>query len=167
METQKIINLFNDSSNEESKFTTKKWYVIDSQTAKGKYKQGDTIKFETETIKSSLCDYSDAFILVTGNITVAANNDTDVAFKNCAPFSTCTTKINDIFVDEANHIYIAMPMYNLIEYSDNYSDTSGSLWQFKRDEVPANDADLTVNNSKSFKYKAVLVGKTANHGNGK
>ena len=75
METQKIINLLNDSSNEESKFATKKWYVIDSQTTKGKYKQGDTIKFETETIKSSLCDCSDAFILVTGNITVAANND--------------------------------------------------------------------------------------------
>ena len=92
METQKIINLLNDSSNEESKFATKKWYVIDSQTTKGKYKQGDTIKFETETIKSSLCDYSDAFILVTGNITVAANNNTDAAFKNCAPFSTCTTK---------------------------------------------------------------------------
>ena len=161
METQKIINLLNDSSNEESKFATKKWYVIDSQTTKGKYKQVDTIKFETETIKSSLYDYSDAFILVTGNITVAANNDTDVAFKNCAPFSTCTTKINDVFVDEANHIYIAMPMYNLIEYSDNYSDTSGSLWQFKRDEVPANNADLTINNSQSFKYKTVLLGKTA------
>ena len=87
--------MLNDSSNEESKFATKKWYVIDSQTAKSKYKQGDTIKFETETIKSSLFDYSDAFILVTGNITVAANNDTDVAFKNCAPFSTCTAKIND------------------------------------------------------------------------
>ena len=166
METQKIINLLNDSSNEESKFATKKWYVIDSHTTKGKYKQGDVIKFETETIKSSLCDYSDAFILVTGNITVAANNDTDVAFKNCAPFSTCTTKINDVFVDEANHIYIAMPMYNLIEYSDNYSDTSGSLWQFKRDEVPANNADLTINNSQSFKYKAALVRKTANHNNG-
>ena len=162
METQKIINLLNDSSNEESKFATKKWYVIDSQTAKGKYKQGDTIKFETETIKSSLCDYSDAFILVTGNITVAANNDTDVAFKNCAPFSTCTTKINDIFVDEANHIYIAMPMYNLIEYSDNYSDTPGSLWQIKRDEVPASDVDLSINNSQPFKYKAALLGKTAN-----
>ena len=160
METQKIINLLNDSSNEESKFATKKWYVIDSQTAKGKYKQGDTIKFETETIKSSLCDYSDAFILVTGNITVAANNDTDVAFKNCAPFSTCTTKINDIFVDEANHIYIAMPMYNLTEYSDNYSDTSGSLWQFKRDEVTDKNADLTIDNSQSFKYKAALLGKT-------
>ena len=114
METQNIINLLNDSSNEESKFATKKGYVIDSQTTKGKYKQGDTIKFETETIKSSLCDYSDAFILVTGNITVAANNDTDVAFKNCAPFSTCTTEINDAFVDEASRIYIAMSMYNLI-----------------------------------------------------
>ena len=93
METQKIINLLNDSTNEESKFATKKWYGIDSQTTKGKYKQVDT-EFETETIKSSLCDYSDAFILVTGNITVAAGNDTDVAFKNCAPFCTCTTKIN-------------------------------------------------------------------------
>ena len=82
---------------------------------------------------------------------------TDVAFKNCAPFSTGTTKINDIFVDEANHIYIAMPMYNLIEYSDNYSDISGSLWQFKRDEVPANNAGLTIDNS--FKYKAALIGK--------
>ena len=144
-----------------SKSATKKWYVIDSQTTEGKYKQGDTIKFETQTIKSILCDYSDAFILVTGNITVAANNNTDVAFKNCAPFSTCTTKINDIFVDEANHIYIAMPMYNLIEHSDN-SDTSGSLWQFKIDEVPANNADLTIDNSHSFKYKAALLGTTAN-----
>ena len=151
METQKIINLLNDSSNEESKFATKKWYVIDSQTTKGKYKQGDTIKFETETIKSSLCDYSDAFILVTGNITVAANNDTDVAFKNCAPFSICKTVINDAFNDKTNHIYIEMPMYSLIECSDSYSDTSGSLWQYKRGEVPANIADLTIDNSESFK----------------
>ena len=156
METQKTINLLNDSSNEQSEFATKRWYVIDSQTTKGKYKQGDTIKFETQTIKSSLCDYSDAFIIVTGNITVAANNNTDAAFKN----STCTTKINDVFVDEANHIYIAMPMYNLIEHSDN-SDTSRSLWQFKIDEVPVNSADLTIHNSQSFKYKAALSGKTA------
>ena len=74
--------------------------------------------------------YSDAFILVTGDVTVNADNDTDVAFKNCAPFSTCKTEIN-VFIDEANHIYTAMPMYNLIDYSDNYSDTSGSLWQLK------------------------------------
>ena len=60
-----------------------------------------------------------------------------------------------------------MPMYNLIEYSNNYSDTYGSLWQFKRNEVPANNADLTIHNSQSFKYKAALVGKTANHNDGK
>ena len=88
----------------------KKWYVIDSQTTKGKYNQNNSIKFETESIKSSLCDYSDAFILITGDTTVAPNNNKDVAFKNCAPFSTCKTVINDVFVDEANHIYIAMPM---------------------------------------------------------
>ena len=103
MEIQKIINLLNDSNNEESKFTTKKWYVIDSQTAKGKYNQIDSIKFETESIESSLCDY-------TGDITVTADNNTDVAFKNCAPFSTCKTEINDVFIDEANHIYIALPL---------------------------------------------------------
>ena len=152
METQRIINLLNDSSNEVSKFATKKGYVIDSQIKKGKNKRGDTIKFETETIKSTLCDYYDAFILVTGNIKVAANNDTNVSFKNCARFST---KINDIFVD-----------VNLIEYSDNYSNASGRLWRFKRDEVPAGNADLTTDNSQSFKYKAVLLGKTADQNDG-
>ena len=124
-----------------------KMYIKDSQAVKGKYDQNNSIKFETESLKSSLCDYSDAFILVTGDIRVAANNDTDVAFKNCPPFSICKTDINDVFTDEANHIYITVPMYNLIEYSDSYSDTSGSLWQFKRDEVPPNDADLSIDNS--------------------
>ena len=96
METQKNINLLNDSTNEESKFATKKLYVIDSQTAKGKYNQNNSITFETKSIKSSLCDYSDAFILFTGNIAVTANNNTDVGFKNGAPFSTCKTEINDV-----------------------------------------------------------------------
>ena len=122
METQKIINLLSDSSNEESKFATKKCYVID--------KQGGTIKFETETIKSSLCDYSDAFILVTGNIAVTADNDTDVAFKNCAPFSTCKTVINAVFVDEANHIYIAMSMYIVI-IIQIHQEVYGSLKEMK------------------------------------
>ena len=72
-------------------------------------------------------------------------------------------QINEVFIDEANHICITMPMYNLMEYNDNYSDTSRSLWKFKRNEVPAdNNADLSINNSKSFKYKAAFVGKTAN-----
>ena len=94
-----------------------KCYVIDSQTAKDKENPNNSIKFETETNKSSLCDYSDAFFLVTGDITVNANDDTHVAFKNCAPFSTCKTEINDLFIDEANHIYIAILMHNLTEYT--------------------------------------------------
>ena len=113
METQKIINLLNDSGNEQSKFTRRKWYVIDSQK-KSKYNQINSIKFETESIKSGICDYFDASILVTGDITVNAGEDTNVAFENCAPFSTCKTEINDVFIDEANHIYVAIPMYNLI-----------------------------------------------------
>ena len=123
--------MLNDSNNKESKFDTKKrCYLIDSQAAEGKCKQGNSIKFETKSIKSSLCDYSDAFILVAGDITVNAGNDTHVTFKSCALFSTWKTKLNDVFVEEANHIYIAMPLYNLIEYDDNYSvhqDVCGSL----------------------------------------
>ena len=128
METQKITNLFNDSTNKESKFAAEKWYFIDSQTAKGKYNQNNSIKFERESIRPSLWNYSDAFALVTGDVTVTANNNTDVALRNCSPHSTCKTEINDVFVDEENHIHIAILMYNLIEYNDDYSDTSGSLW---------------------------------------
>ena len=80
-----------------------------------------------------------------------------VAFKNCVPFTKYITEINETFVDDAKHINIAMPMYNLIEYSDNYSDTSGSLWNFKRDEIIGN-INLTNNNSSSFKYKSNLIG---------
>ena len=127
--------------------------------------KANTTEFETETIKSSLCDYSDAFILVTGNITVNAPNNTDVAFKPYVPFSVCKTVINNVVLDKANHIYIAVPMYYLMEYSDNYSDRSGSLWQFKRDEDPTNNVDLTIDNSQSFKYKTALVVKTANKNN--
>ena len=133
METQKIVNLLNDSNNENSKFATKKWYIIDSE-AKGNYLPDNEIKFWTSSLESSLCDHSDPYILVTGNINVTGGNaSTKVAFKNWSPFKKCRTEINETFVDDAQHVNIAMPMYNLIEYSDNYSDTSGSLWQFKRD----------------------------------
>ena len=104
---------------------------------------------------------------MTGNITVNTENDIDVAFKNCARLSACKTQINDTFIDQANLIHITMSVCNLIEYSDNYSDISGSLWQFKRDEVPVDNANLTTAGSESFKYKASLVGrKTANVDNG-
>ena len=98
MQTQKIKNLLNDSSNDESKFATKKWYVIDSQTTKGKYKQGDTIKFENETVKSSFCNYSNAFILVAVDIAVNGNNDTDVGVKNCDHFLPVQQKLMTSFL---------------------------------------------------------------------
>ena len=159
METQKIVNLLNGSDNENSKFATKKWYVIDSES-KGNYSHENPIKFLTSSLESSLCDYSDAYALVTRNITVArADDNTKVAFKNCAPFRKCRTEINETFIDEAEHINITMPMHNLIKYSDNYSDTSGSLWQFKRDEIIGN-INLTNNNSSSFKYNSNLIGNT-------
>ena len=160
METQKIVNLLNGSDNENSKFVTKKWYVINSKSNVN-YSKDDPIKFLTKSLESSLCDYSDAYILVTGNITVTGGNaNTKVAFKNCAPFTECRTEINKTFVNRTEHINIAMPMYNLIEYSDNYSDTSGSLWQFKRDGLNVNDinAALTNDNAPSFKYKARIIG---------
>ena len=143
METQKIVNLLNNSENEYSKFATKKWYVIDSET-KGNYSHENPIEFLTNSLESSICDYLDAYVLVTADIAVAgADDDTKVAFKNCAPFRKCRTEINNAFVDDAQYINIAMPMYNLIEHSDNYSHTSGSLWQFKRDEIEEN-VNLTL-----------------------
>ena len=164
METQKIVNLLNDTDNENSKFATKKWYVIDSES-KGNYSQDDPIKLLTKSLESSLCDYSEACILVTRNITATPNNAvTQVVSKNCAPFKNERTEMNDIFIDNADFINITIPMYNLIVYSDNYSETSGSLWNFKRDEI-INDANITYdNNFPSFKYKASIIGNAENNG---
>ena len=107
-----------------------------------------TVKFETKVIKSNLCDYSDVYILVTGDITATGGgNKIKVAFKNGAAFTKCTTHKNDEHVDGAENLDNIMPMYNLIEFSDNYSDVSGSLWQFKRDESPVTNAGNPGNNS--------------------
>ena len=89
----------------------------------------------------------------------AADANTRLALKNCAPFTKCNLEINDEHVDTAENLDIVMPMYNLIEYSDNYLDSSATLYQYKRDEPPANIADnLATNNSSSFKYKVNLLG---------
>ena len=139
------------------KISYKKWYVIDSKTL-GAYSEDDPIKLLTKSIESSLSDYSDAYILVTGSIRISrGNNNTKVAFKNCAPFKNYRTQINETFIDDAEHIDFAMPMYNLIEYSDNYSDILGYLWQFKRDQIEENNG-LTVDNLSSFKYKSNIIG---------
>ena len=138
------------------------------QENNGQYGRGNesdaTIKFDTKVIKPSLCDYSDAYILVTGDIKVAGvAADTNVAFKNSAPFTRCVTHINDEHVETAENLDIIMPMYNLIEYSDNYTDSSGSLYQFKRDESPINGDgninNIALDNSIYFECKARLLGK--------
>ena len=164
MEGQKIINLLNNTEGEYSTFTTKKSYVIDSKS-KGNYSYENPIKSLTSSLESSICDYSDAYILVTRNIAATPNNAvTQVVFKNCAPFEKCRTEINETFVDEADFINIKMPMYNLIEYSDNYSDTTGSLWNFKRDEIINNACVTNDNNAPSFKYKVSIIGDTEDNG---
>ena len=126
MEYQKIANLFNDGSNKPSKFRRKMW-VEKNNDVKGVYSPNKQIRFKTSLLRSSLYDYSDAYILVKRNITVnntaadgAATNNTDkkVIFKNCTTFTNCISKINNTQIDNAEYIDIVMLMYNLIEYSD-------------------------------------------------
>ena len=137
MEYQKIAKLIDDTSNQPSKFRTRNWVEINDES-RGAYNVNSQIKFKTTMLKSSSCDYSDAYILVKGRITIqgagddaaarqADKRDKGVAFKNCAPFINCISEINNTQVDNAKDIDIVMPMYNLIEYSDNYAKTSGSL----------------------------------------
>ena len=131
----------------------------------------DTIKYDTKVLKPNLCDYAEAYILVDGKIraipgaavgnppAVPALNLTRLALKNCAPFTKCNLEINDEHIDTAENLDIVMPMYNLIEYSDNYQDLSATLYQYKQDEPPDDiDNNLTVNNSSSLKYKVKLLG---------
>ena len=145
---------------------TVQWYIIDSKTT-GAYLPNDEIIFLIDSLESRLCDYSDAYILVTGNINVTGGNtNTKEAFKNCAPFKDCKTEINKTFVNKTEHINIVMPLYNLTEYSDNYSDTSVSLWQFKRDELKVDNINtaLTNDNASSFKHKTSIIGNTVADG---
>ena len=133
MEYQKIANLLNDESNKPSKFRTRNWVEINDES-RGTYTSND-IKFKTTMLRSNLCDYADAYILVKGTITItgAGNDDTakrlderdkGVIFKNWASFIKCISRINNTDIYNAQDIDIVMPMYNLTEYSDNYSKTS-------------------------------------------
>ena len=154
---------------------TKKWYIINDENNinYGVNKDTgadnpDTIKYGTRALKPNLCDYAEAYILIDGTITAAAANaNTRLALKNCAPFTKCNLEINNEHVDTAENLDITMPMYNLIEYSDNYQDSSSTLYQYKRDEPPEANAvaDLTVNNSSSFKYKVSLLSNPVLDGN--
>ena len=180
MEYQKIENLLNNELNQPCKFRTRNWVEINDE-ARGTYSPNKQIRFKTSMLRCSLCYYSDAYILIKGNITVnnnagagaaAYNISKEVIFKNCAPFTNCISKINNTQIDNAEYIDIVMPMYNLIEYSDNYSKTSGSLWQYCKD-IPAvdDDGDITdfngANATDSFNFKTKITGQTAaNNNNG-
>ena len=179
MEYQKIANLIDDTSNQPSKFRTRNWVEINDES-KGAYNVNSQIKFKTTMLKSSLCDYSDAYILVKG--TISANNTADadananntnkkLIFKNCAPFTNCISEINNTQIDNAKDIDIVMPMYSLIEYSDNSCDkTTGSLWQYDKDIPARNNNNNAIiifvenNLTDSFNFKVKFTSQTRNNG---
>ena len=181
MECQNMANLIDDASNQPSNFRTKYCVEINDES-RGTYNVSSQIKFKTTMLKSSLCDFSDAYILVKGAIAVNntaavgahANNAIKKAgFKNCAPFISCISKINNTQVDNARRIEIVMPMYNLTEYSGKYSKTSGSLWEYCKD-IPAVNNNNNNNNAivnfaannlpVSFNFNAKMTGQTGNNG---
>ena len=133
MDQQKILNLLNETN--DSKFVTRKWNIV-NDNPKSNYDATKQIAYNTEILKFNLCDYKDAYILVRGDITDVAAPVIQVAFKNCAPFTKCITKkIDEITIDDAEDLDLVMSKYNLIEYSSNYSQTTGSLGFYSKNEA--------------------------------
>ena len=178
MEYDKINNLLLSEDNESeklSKFVTREYVRVNSLS--NTYNENKSIRFKTPMLRSNLCDYSDAYILVKDKIVVTApgvNNDANnirdkrnrpVMLKNNAPFVSCITRINGELIEDADDLDIVMPMYNLVEYSKNYRKTIGSLYNYYRDEL-SDDADdnnfgnIKVVNSNTFKYKNKIIGNT-------
>ena len=179
MEHDKINNLLLSEDNESkklSKFVTRKYIEVNSLS--NTYNENKSIRFKTPMIRSNLCDYSDAYILVKGTITVkapgannGANNIRDkrnrpLILKNNAPFVSCITRINGELIEDADDLDIVIPMYNLLEYSKNYRKTVGSLYNYYRDELTNDDNDnfakINLVNSEAFKYKNKITGNTYN-----
>ena len=177
MEYDKINNLLLSEDNESeklSKFITRQYVKVNSLS--NTYNENKSIRFKTPMLRSNLCDYSDAYILVKGIITVTApgaNNDANnirdkrnrpVILKNNAPFVSCILRINGELIEDADDLDIVMSMYNLLlDYSKNYRKTIGSLYNYYRDEL-SDDADdiIKVVNSNTFKYKNKIIGNTYN-----
>ena len=169
--------LSEDSESEQlSKFVTIEYVKVNSLS--NAYNENKSIRFKTPTLRSDLCDYSDAYILVKGTITVTApgvNNNANsirdkrnrpVILKNNAPFVSCITRINGELIEDADDLDIVMPMYSLLEYSKNYRKTIRSLYNYYRDELPNDNNDNFANrnvvNSETFKYKNKITGNTYN-----
>ena len=178
MEYQKLANLLDEASNQPSKFRTKNSVKINDESRET-YNFNSQIKFKTTMLKSSLCDYSDAYILVKGTITVnnaaaaaaadANNTNKKVIFKNCSIFSSCISEVSNIQMDNAKDLDVVMNMYNLIEYSNNFSKTCGSFWQYCKD-IPAVDNNNAIVNfaennlTDSFNFKVKMTGQTGDNG---
>ena len=148
MEYQKFTNLLANILDKVPKFITKKWVEVhdhQSSYANDRYKTSKQVRFKTSMLQSDLCDYNDAYIVFKGTITIADPNvatyDKKLAFKNNAPFISC---VNNTLIDNAEDLDTAMPMYDLIESSKNYSKTSGSLWSYYKDEPNSTAVDKVI-----------------------
>ena len=183
MEYDKINNLLLSEDNESeklSKFVTREYVKVNSLS--NTYNENKSIRFKTPMLRSKLCDYSDAYILVKGTITVTApgvnngannirdNRNRPLILKNNAPFVSCITRINGKLIGDADDldiVMIVMSMYNLLEYSKNNRKTIGSFYNYYRDEL-SDDADdnnfdnIKVVSSNTFKYKSKIIGNTYN-----
>ena len=128
----------------------------------GQYFVNRNIRFKSSMLRSDLCNYSDAYIVVIDLLAAAANEDDEAeksfAFKNNAPFRSCISKLNGTLIVNAKVLDVFVPMYDLLEYSQSYSMTSGSLWNCYRDEI--DDVDDNASDSKSFEYKTKIIVKT-------
>ena len=173
MEYDKINNLLDSDSENISKFVTRQYVKVNSLS--NTYNENKSIRFKAPMLRSNLCDYSDAYILVEGTNIVTAPGDNNnvnnirdkrnrpLILKNNAPFVSCITRINGELIEDADDLDIVMPMYNLLEYSKNYRKTIGSLYNYYRDELGgnANNNDNTVN-SDTFRYKNKITANTYN-----
>ena len=152
MEFNKINNLLGPAHDKVPRFITKKWIEVQIQSG-NTYNTSKPISFKTSMLRSDLCDYSDAYVWIKGTITVTnpnnnANFDRRLTLKNNASFISCVSKINGELVENAEDLDIAMPMYNLLEYSKNYEKTSGSVFNYYRDEPKEHiigDGDNAIN----------------------
>ena len=163
MEYQEITNLLGNISDKVPRFVTKKWIEIHDQSG-GTYNTNKQIRFKTSMLRSDLCDYSDAHVVVKGKI-IFTNLDNDahdkkVALKNNASFLSCISKINNN--DNAEDLNIVMPMYNLLEYSKIYKKTTGSLWDHYKGEPSsgaAGNINYSIKDLKSSGYETSITGK--------
>ena len=171
MEYQKITNFLGTTLDEMPRFSTKKWVKVYDQSgsADDRYKPNKQIRFKTSMLRSDLYDYSDAYIVVKGMITVTDPDndayDKELTLKNNAPFTSCILKINNTLINNAEYLEIVMPMYNLLEYRKNYRKTTGRFWNYYRDKPNEESTgggkgaiNYSIRNSKSFDYKTSIIG---------